>query len=171
MSDIDRFQRQADALLREDGPKAAFAAISAPQQPGKRFSLFVPEQADRARELATRFAQLADSAAGDAGLEAVLAQAALTSATESPDLVRHALMMFITHHNKGRNDLVPQRVRVVATQSPVTLGAALRPMLRHRRDLLDWSKLSFMESMSLLPAAPLPCYWPILSLWLGWPIR
>jgi hypothetical protein len=69
------------------------------------------------------------------------------------------------------NDLVPQRVRIVAAQLRITLGAALRAMLRHRRDLLDRSKLSFMEDMSFLPAAPLPCYRPTRSLWLGWGIR
>lgn len=101
MNDIDELQRQADSLLAEGGANAAFGAFGA-QESGRRFSLFIPEDVARARNLATRFGEIADSIEGDAGLEAVLAEAATEAVASTPELVRHALMMFITHHDKGR---------------------------------------------------------------------
>lgn len=102
MSDIAELQLQADSLLKEGGQNAAFSATATTEKPGQRFSLFIPEHADRARELATRFGQIADSAPGEAGIAAVLAEAATIAVVESPDLVRFSMMMFMTHHNKGR---------------------------------------------------------------------
>jgi tyrosinase len=101
MNDIEELQRQADSLLSEGGANAAFSAFGA-QELGRRFSLFVPEDVKRARDIAARFGEIADSIEGDAGLEAVLAEAATVAVASSPELVRHALMMFITHHSKGR---------------------------------------------------------------------
>jgi len=55
----------------------------------------------RATELAEHFMTLADSKEGAAGLSAVLNEADKAAATEDPELVRYALMLFMTHHPKG----------------------------------------------------------------------
>lgn len=103
MPQIDELQRQLDALLTEGGPHAAFAATRSGQRPAERFSVFIPEHAERARDVAAEFGRLADSAPSDeAGLASVMAEAAALSVAESPELVRHAMMMFATHHDKGR---------------------------------------------------------------------
>jgi tyrosinase len=101
MSDLSELQRQTDALLAEGGPNAAFGA-TAEAEGKRRFSVFIVEDAERAHELAMQFVETADSIEGDTGLEAVLNEAATAAIVESPDLVRHAMMMFLTHHEKGR---------------------------------------------------------------------
>ncbi|GAC1349830.1 MAG: hypothetical protein NVSMB27_26610 [Ktedonobacteraceae bacterium] len=69
--------------------------------PKASFSPFDPVQAQRASTLARSFVKLADSAGGTTGLKAVLDKADEAMTTEDPDLVRYALMLFITHHPLG----------------------------------------------------------------------
>ncbi len=45
---------------------------------------------------------LANSTEGVAGLRAVLDEAEKAAATENPELVRYALLLFMTHHPQGQ---------------------------------------------------------------------
>ncbi|HEX7317613.1 MAG TPA: tyrosinase family protein [Pyrinomonadaceae bacterium] len=124
MPQIDELQRQLDALLTEGGPNAAFAANSSGQRPAERFSVFIPEQADRARDVAAEFGRLADAApSAETGLAAVMAEAAALSVAESPELVRHAMMMFTTHHDTGRR----LEVKALETRAPTKVLPSARP--------------------------------------------
>jgi tyrosinase len=122
MSETNDLQSQADALLNESGSEASFASDTlraAP--PGERFSLFLPEHSRRARDLASEFAEIADSVKGEEGLKAVLSAASKATAVEPPDLVRHALMMFMTHHRKGRK----LKIRGIEQRAPYKILPSL----------------------------------------------
>jgi tyrosinase len=87
----------------------------------------------RADELTRHFALLASSLEGDAGLNAVMDEANKAAATEDPELVRHALLLFITHDPKGNSlkikplekrapeEVLPSRVPL---QRTATIAAA-----------------------------------------------
>ena len=111
MDELSTLQSRANALLAipiTQPPAQATAAIS-PQiamekvvaPPRQRFSPFISAQMQRATELAEHFMTLADSKEGTEGMTAVLDEADEAAATENPELVRYALMLFMTHHPKG----------------------------------------------------------------------
>ena len=111
MDELSTLQSRVDALLAMPiaKPPARSGAAIAPRvategvvaTPGQSFSPFDTVQMLRASGLAARFMALANSKEGTAGLSAALDEADKAMATEDPDLVRHALMLFITHHPKG----------------------------------------------------------------------
>lgn len=71
------------------------------------FSSFNPLQMRQAIELAARFMEIADKTGGDAGLQAALAEANTVKTSENLDLVKFALMIFITHHPQGNRLAIP----------------------------------------------------------------
>ncbi len=71
-------------------------------EPVKRFSVFNDLHVERAMEIVAEMMRLANEAAGEGGLERVLDYFAELRQRENPDLVDYALMVFITHHPKGR---------------------------------------------------------------------
>ncbi|HLM60406.1 MAG TPA: tyrosinase family protein [Pyrinomonadaceae bacterium] len=93
---------------------------------------------ERARNLATRFGEIADSIEGDAAaLEAVLAEAATEAVVSGPEFVRHALMMFMTHHSKGRR----LKVQSLEERSPTKVLPSPKPpatALADPEKQLDW---------------------------------
>ena len=112
MDDISNLQNQVNTFLTlpiRNPPAPARAALapdlavaeSAVAPPSQRFSPFDPAQLERATDLLDRFMALADSIPGKAGLDAVYEEANKAAATESQELVRYALMLFITHHPEG----------------------------------------------------------------------
>lgn len=117
-SKIREIQSWAENFLKQPHPTttvlggtSAFAAsemdIAAERPPWPAFSVFHPEQLDRALNLANLFMQLANSLPDDEGLTAVREEASRVSEIENPDLVKYALMVFITHHPKGRRLPIP----------------------------------------------------------------
>lgn len=136
MSDLQKLQKETSSLLKEGGPDAAFG-VSDKKAEGRRFSIFNDEDADRAQQLAESFTRIADSISGDAGLEAVLAEMSTLLLTESPDLVRHAMMLFMTHSEKGRKLKIPdleERAPNKILPSPrPALGALVSPETQ-----MDW---------------------------------
>ena len=112
MDDLSNLQNQVNTFLTlpiRKPPAPARAALapdlavaeSAVAPPSQRFSPFDPAQLERATDLLDRFMALADSIPGKAGLDAVYEEANKAAASESPELVRYALMLFITHHPEG----------------------------------------------------------------------
>ena len=71
------------------------------------FSVFIPSHADHALALASRFMEIANATPGDQGLAAVLDEAERVAANEDDDMVKYALMIFITHHPEGRSLPIP----------------------------------------------------------------
>jgi len=72
-----------------------------------RFVMFLPDHEARALRLAERFMSIANEQPGLAGLEAVLDAAEEAATDRSAELVKHALMVFITHHPQGRALPIP----------------------------------------------------------------
>jgi tyrosinase len=73
-----------------------------PVEAKTRFEVFVAEQLEAALAMSGRFMELANATSGDAGLEAVLAAAQAATAVHDVNLIKYALMVFITHHPEGR---------------------------------------------------------------------
>lgn len=135
MDEFSTLQSRVDALLAgpiTQPPAQAAAAIS-PQvategfvaAPGQSFSPFDTVQMLRASVLAARFMALANSKEGTAGLNAALDEADKAIATEDPELVRYALMLFMTHHPKGNQlKLKPLEKRAPQVALPSTPAEA-----------------------------------------------
>ena len=135
MDELSTLQSRVDALLAMPiaKPPARSGAAIAPRvatedvvaTPGQSFSPFDTVQMLRASGLAARFMALANSKEGTAGLSAALDEADKAIATEDPDLVRHALMLFITHHPKGNQlKLKPLEKRAPQVVLPSTPAEA-----------------------------------------------
>jgi len=108
MSIEDLDQRTREFLTRApNNLPVRTEAARVPARVTTRFSVFIPEHERRALALAKRFIQIADSTPGDAGLEKVLEEAERDSREEDMELVRYALMLFITHHPEGRRLPIP----------------------------------------------------------------
>src|SRR6266516_1123053 len=118
MDEVSNLQSRVNAFLTlpiREPPAQPTAAVAldlaitgrvvAP--PRQKFSPFDPAQLERATALLDRFMTLADSRPGKAGLEAVYEEANKATATEDPELVRYALMLFITHHPEGNQLKIP----------------------------------------------------------------
>ena len=115
MSSVDALRARADAFFKRpsnDLPvvapltSGAADAIPIPAAP-RSFSVFIPDHAEHALELASRFMELANANPGDQGLADVLDEAERVAAVEDDDMVKYALMVFITHHPEGRRLPIP----------------------------------------------------------------
>ena len=91
------------------------------------FSAFDSRQLDRAMDVVTEFAVVASDRPGPDGLAAVLDRYQDLAAQENPDLLDHALMVFITHDPRGR--ALTHAIPPVALRNPelVAPSAAGRP--------------------------------------------
>ncbi|CAB4410315.1 unnamed protein product [Rhizophagus irregularis] len=67
-----------------------------------KFTQFDPEHADAAYNITVEFMEIANKNPENA-IEKVIEYANKASETSDPELVRHALMMFVTHHPSARN--------------------------------------------------------------------
>ena len=110
MATIADLHERTNALLTRppnDVPMGAPAAAGAEPLASSRFMMFFPSHQERALQLAKRLMALANERADDDGLEAVLDEAEAAAQTENIDLVKYALMVFITHHPRGRRLPIP----------------------------------------------------------------
>ncbi|HWC40536.1 MAG TPA: hypothetical protein VHK02_00945, partial [Actinomycetota bacterium] len=108
----DRSRRVFTELLRDSGrgPAPAGPAASAELAPPRaRFSVFDPAQAAAASQLALGLSVVA-AASDDLvdGLDAALTEATRAAQTEDPELVHHALSLFVTHSREGRRLVKPR---------------------------------------------------------------
>ena len=105
MATIEELQGRAAQFLQQQAvprPAVALGAREAVEPAEAPFQLFVPTQLKAAIDLAARFMELANAAPDERGLEAVLDAAASAARERSLDHVKYALMVFITHHPRGR---------------------------------------------------------------------
>ena len=114
-----------------------------------RFSPFNPVQAQQANQLARSFVKLADSAEGTAGLQAVLDEADKAMATEDPELVRYALMLFITHHPQG-NQL---KIKPLEKRAPQLVLPSKKPAVPLRVEA-KVAKTTMVEATVIAAVAP-----------------
>jgi tyrosinase len=94
--------RTARLLSLEPDAPVPEAVAEAPS-----FSLFKPADQRQAIALAERFMEIANSSPGEEGLAKVLDEAERVSRDTNAELVRYALMVFITHHPEGRRLPIP----------------------------------------------------------------
>jgi tyrosinase len=93
-------------------------------------------------ELAGRFMSIANSLNSQGDLHPILDEAEQEATVADPELVRHALMIFLTHHPRGNELQIPsieQRatIEVLPSHPPVALQA--RDMeVPPSETLLDW---------------------------------
>jgi hypothetical protein len=108
----ERSRRLFEDLLRQSAGAPRAAAVEAESvPPAPRFSVFDPEQAAAASELALGLSVVAAAATDLAeGLDDALTQASLAAQTEDPELVHHALSLFVTHSTEGRRLVMPRTV-------------------------------------------------------------
>ena len=126
---VELLKRPAENLAVKTGPEALEALGPADQK--ARFAVFIPEQLEAALRLTQRFMELANASPGDEGLDAVLAAAQAATAMHDVDLVKYALMVFITHHPEGRRLPIPpleQRAPAQITPSRAPLVPGLEAL-------------------------------------------
>jgi tyrosinase len=108
MAAFDELQAQANALMGSAAsPGVAVTQALVEDDPGAPFSPFVPAQAEEAVRLAEGLAELADDVGGEAGVQAALARARELAEEYPPQLVQHALHLFIVHHPEGSRLSIP----------------------------------------------------------------
>ncbi len=106
-------------------------------KPKSGFSSFNPLQMRQAIELAARFMEIADKTGGDAGLQAALAEANTVKTSENLDLVKFAMMVFITHLPQGtRLAIPPIEVRSPEKVLPSTSVSMTTAQSLHRTEVV-----------------------------------
>src|SRR2546423_1810693 len=105
MSTIQELYARTEAFLKRPptNPRPATGASGSlealgPPPPQSRFIIFLPAHEEHALGLCSRFMELANAHPGDEGLEDVLSAANEAAEMEDIQLVKYALMVFITHH-------------------------------------------------------------------------
>ncbi len=108
MSTIQELHDRTEAFLKRPpvNPPPAIGAgggleAFGPPPPNRRFVIFLPAHEEHALELTRKFMELANANPGEAGLDAVMKAAEEAAETEDIQLVKYALMVFITHHPTG----------------------------------------------------------------------
>jgi hypothetical protein len=139
MATVEQLQDRATAFLVEHPPAAGQtrAAAAAPEVP---FQLFIPTHLKVAIDLSAQFMEVANAAADDeSALEGVLDAAAAARREHGRELVKYALMVFITHHPRGR--LLPIPALEAREPERIVPAAASRAMTRAAVGVeaaLDW---------------------------------
>lgn len=99
---IEFLKRPPNDLPVEVSPQTTLEALGTSEPVTRKFVIFLPDHLEHALDLASRFMELANDNPGEAGLEAVLGEAERVAEQESIEMVKYALMVFITHHPEGR---------------------------------------------------------------------
>ena len=140
MADMEELQSQANALLGSaPSQSAAVTAALAVDDPGAPFSAFIPEQAAEAVRVAESLAELADDVGGEEGVEAALDRARELARVEPPQLVQHALHLFIVHHPEGSRLSVPPIEAIVEADEGLVVTADVEET--RREAALDYLRL------------------------------
>src|SRR5712691_6746121 len=128
MAELESVQDRAVAFFRRKRRTAAQLLADA-TLPQERFSVFKPGDQDRALALASEFMRIAGPQPGPDQLEQVLNRAQEAYDEHPIELVKYALMVFITHHPGGWQLPIPSlemRAPEKARQSEETLGLGAR---------------------------------------------
>ncbi len=125
---LDSARAKAGELLKRPSTNQGNGLEAMGAAPGKRrFSAFVRSDLKKAVALTERWMKVAEQR-GTAGLDDILADADAEMSNEDTQLVKHALMMFITHDPIGRQlPLPPLRERDPEVVVPSKRAAAVPP--------------------------------------------
>lgn len=104
---IEFLKRPPNGLPVDVPPGTTLEALGTSVPLARNFVIFLPDHLEHALSLASRFMELANDNPGEAGLEAVLDEAERVAERESIEMVKYALMVFITHHPEGRRLPIP----------------------------------------------------------------
>src|SRR5262249_54147697 len=121
MADIEALQDRAATLFRRKPTGAQLLTASGREQ----FTVFRPDDQDSALDLPAGIMRIAGIRPGLAPLPSVLQRAEEAFHEHSIELVKYALMVFITHHPGAAQLPIPSlemRDPEKAWQSPATLG-------------------------------------------------
>lgn len=143
MSTIEELHEQTTRFLTssvEEWDRLGAAASPGGSGVARVFSVFNPKQLEHALALARGFMETVNAHPGNDGLERVLAQVERLRATENLDLLKYALLVFITHHPVGRRLPIPpfdQRdpEKAVPSRKGVVLGLEILGALGPEADL------------------------------------
>jgi hypothetical protein len=140
MASIEELQSQANALLGSAPSQSAAVTLAlAEDDPGAPFSAFIPEQAAEAVRVAESLAELADERGGEEGVEAALERARELARERPPQLVQHALHLFIVHHPEGSRLSVPPIEPILEGDEPAVVLADAEQT--RREAALDYLRL------------------------------
>ncbi|GAC1394290.1 MAG: hypothetical protein NVS4B11_31750 [Ktedonobacteraceae bacterium] len=126
---IEDTRMRADALLTQTQtaniatqsiPVTATSSVALaapPIAPTSIFSPFIPQQMEQAIQLAAQLMEIADTATTPDDLSLVIAEAEKARATYGLDLIKYALMIFMTHHPLGKQFSIPP----IETRAPEKL--------------------------------------------------
>lgn len=126
------FTRTWETFLNPSPPaRAEFSAraeaglVAAADEPILVFSVFDETHLARALDTAADLMRRADAGTVDEGLAAALDRRAELAGEENPDLLDYALMVFITHHPRGR--LLTHAVPPVTLRNPELVAPSAPP--------------------------------------------
>lgn len=118
---FEKYRQTSD----QDASLLSIRKTAAPRK--QYFSHFDNSDLVAAREVYSHLMDLADSIDGNTGLERVLDEVSRLAGAYHPDLLYYALMVFITHHDKGRVLRIPgieERMAHLLVPSPARIAAA-----------------------------------------------
>lgn len=135
MSTIQELQQRTVSFLTQStaaSETGEFEALgAAPPQPDNQFVLFLPSHLERALAVTRELMEIANAKPGDEGLEAALNKIESRRSEENLDLLKYALLVFITHHPQGRRLPIPpldQRSPEKIVPSQMTVARGLQAM-------------------------------------------
>jgi tyrosinase len=109
LTTIEELQNRAQGFLRLNKPPVSSASDTTRRETSRlKFSPFHPALLQRALQISDQFMALANSESEEQqGLEKVLQQADRLAMEEDLDLIKYALMVFITHNRRGSRLPIP----------------------------------------------------------------
>jgi tyrosinase len=118
MASLSELRDRTSAFLERPSPPRdaarGFGTRAMVEEPPP-FSLFVPAQLKEAIDLSAQLMELANAADEESGLERVLDTVEEAARERDLELIKYALMVFVTHHPRGRQLPIPPLERRAPT--------------------------------------------------------
>lgn len=139
MTTIKELQNRAQAFLKLGKLPAPSAASVRRESSRLKFSPFHPALLERALQISDQFMTLANSETEEQqGLEKVLQQADRLATEEDLELIKYALMVFITHNKRGSRLPIPALEQRSPEKFLINMTAAARFARRTGEAQMDW---------------------------------
>jgi tyrosinase len=140
LTTLEELQNRAQAFLKLNKPPASSSFDTARREtPRPKFSPFIPVLLERALQISDQFMTLANSEPEDQqGLEKVLHQADRLATKEDLDLIKYALMVFITHSRRGSRLPIPALEQRSPEKFLIDRARTARFARRTKETEMDW---------------------------------
>jgi tyrosinase len=139
LATIKELQNRAQAFLKLGKPSVSSGASVRRESLRLKFSPFHPALLERALRISDQFMTLANSETEEQqGLEKVLQQADRLAMEEDLELIKYALMVFITHNKRGSRLPIPALEQRSPEKFLVDRTAAARFARRSGEAQMDW---------------------------------